>query len=75
MPKDFLDDYEKTSVGLVQFFQTIQALKYNNVEVFSSSCVLKLKQIACSPVYCSEDEKQTLIENDREDCNDSVRKW
>ena len=75
MPKDFLDGYEKTSVGLVQFFQTIQALKYNNVEVFSSSCVLKLKQIACSPVYCSEDEKQTLIENDREDCNDSVRKW
>ena len=76
MSPDFLEGYRKLSTTLVKTYGNLQNLKYDNGKrMYSDECLSQMKDISCSPLYCSADENQLLIKHDQEDCYQIVKNW
>lgn len=76
MPSELLADYRKRSPDLAKMFDNLPNLRYDNGEtIFSSECILLLKEISCSPMYCSADETKLLTKYDQADCYKIIKEW
>ena len=71
MATDILKAYREESENLKT---TVQLMK-NNSDLFSAECVKTYEEVACNPIYCSEDEKKFISQYDQEDCNKLVKQW
>ncbi|XP_028394913.1 uncharacterized protein LOC114519059 [Dendronephthya gigantea] len=76
MPDEILKSYEQKSENLVSVLNTLENLKYSDTgkKVLSSKCLSQLKDINCSPIYCSANESLLLIKHDQDDCKNLVDK-
>ena len=76
MPSDFLESYRKLSTTLVKPYDDLRNFKYDDGRRFySDECLSQMKDISCSPLYCSANENQLLIKHDRDDCKKIVTNW
>ena len=76
MPPDFLESYRKLSKTFVKTYDDLKKLKYDDGRrIYSDECVSQMKEIDCSPLYCSEGESQLLIKHDQEDCKKIITNW
>ena len=71
MATDVLNDYRERSESLRA---AIAGMKRDS-KMFSTECVERYKEMACNPVYCSEDEEKFISEYDQEDCEKVIKLW
>ena len=76
MPPDVLKKYRKSSTKLVKKYDDLRNLKYDDGKrIFSDECISQMEEIDCFPLYCSANENQLLIKQDRDDCKKVITNW
>ena len=71
MTTDILKAYRAQSKSLKD---TVELMESNS-DLFPAECVKTYKEVACNPIYCSEDEEKFISEYDLEDCDQLVDQW